>query len=163
MNQAIEWIDNATAPLRAKMAEGVQAIGDSIVGAFDKFMTRMVNEGGLGELAKSVGNGVSNFKAVVKEHLPDFSHGLGKSGLQEPNKKLGLSAQKEQNIASGIQRDMPVSLNEQDMEKAGVIKENLSKWFASQGVNEGTEHEPAIGTQSISIMSNNQRIGGRSR
>jgi len=57
---AAAHIDAGLKPFTDQVKASIQDFGDMIVGAFDKIMTKAVNEGGIFDAAKSLGSGLSN-------------------------------------------------------------------------------------------------------
>lgn len=85
---AVQWIDAAVAPLAKMCREGVDALGDMIIAAFDKCMTAAVAKGGdlvgkAGDMARSsmaaVKNTAENFSAFSERSAPEKGQELARS------------------------------------------------------------------------------------
>lgn len=100
--------------------EGAQYVGDFIVAAFDRIMTKAVNEGGLANMAKGAMTAVSNKMASAQSAMTEsFSAFHGKSSAPDGHTVSQAKAlAKEQSHGHGTHAMPPKVLSA--LEKAGL-------------------------------------------
>jgi hypothetical protein len=112
MSQTAQWIDEALAPIRKVVSEGVQQIGDGFVAAFDKIMTGLVQGGGLAKAFEKTMGAMGKMGDMAKGLVPSDAGKLKapQHKAPQPLRNIHLAQQAEDHKYNPIDKGLATKI-----------------------------------------------------